>query len=248
MRGDYPLALPGIGVAGQQSSTSLLPSCKREGRGEGVSRLSPRLHGKANDRQDTVKLLHDVSIGEAQHAVSFDIHEPVACGVVALLRLMAVAVEFDHQAQFPAQEIREVRPDRHLPTESHSQLRARQIPPQGPLGWRCVPTQLPRASRVAGFEFAHGTNVPGPCSRARPKSFQYGARFSAPTPAPSRLREGNKTQRLTSPPASGRGRGVGKAHQRERQRTVPQAQHQCRKTSWEREGVTPWHLPFLPQS
>lgn len=61
-------------------------------------------------------LVH-LSVGEAQDGVAFALHPFVPRSIALGRYVMAVAVEFDHQFEFSAQEIGVVRPDWHLAAE-----------------------------------------------------------------------------------------------------------------------------------
>lgn len=100
-------------------------------------------------------LVQRLPIGETQDGVDTGAQVGVARNVPFRLDVMAVAVEFNHQLEFAAEEIGEPWADRHLAAEFRAEGRTGEAAPQRPLRRSRRAAQGPGAIGVAGFPIGH---------------------------------------------------------------------------------------------
>jgi len=85
---------------------------------------------RLNMGHNAFEVRHHIVIGNAQDLVAKRSAVMIAPFVMMDSLIVACAVKFDDKLQFPAQEISEIRTDRHLAAELVSQLSSLQALPQ----------------------------------------------------------------------------------------------------------------------
>lgn len=73
--------------------------------------------GGLDVRYDAFEIFHHIRIGKAQDLIALGMAIIVSTRVILNRVIMTFAVEFDDEIEFSAEEVREIRADRHLTAE-----------------------------------------------------------------------------------------------------------------------------------
>jgi hypothetical protein len=112
-----------------------------------------------NPHYHLLGILEHLRVREPQHAIPFLPHPPIPPRIAFRLQVVRMAVQFDHQPQFPAEEVGKERPGGHLAAEFHAELRAREMAPQDAPRRRRLAAELAGACGVAGPEQGHEAGI-----------------------------------------------------------------------------------------